>query len=167
MTKLVLPPKNDVDGLEARVLLAECRTPAFSSYTLNDAKECMRLMDRVLWNRVAHPRLFGLKSDSSLLDVVKAPGQFAGFSSYPNYDASIVQRIQDMLEIANSTKDKRSGSYRSHVEAAISISDKLSITEPSPGILASWRTAGASSPGSKFTLHATVLGNDFYYIASP
>jgi hypothetical protein len=48
MKGIALSPKDDVQGLEERVLLAECRSPSSSSYSLADAKNCMQLMDRVL-----------------------------------------------------------------------------------------------------------------------
>jgi hypothetical protein len=161
---IALPPKNDGNGVEVRVLLAECRGPSFSSYTLADATKSMQLMDRVLWNRFNSPAKFGAKGAKSLADIIKAPGQFAGFQNYPNYDRSIVNRIQAMINIANSSKDKRSGDFVDFINAAITVADDPSIQEPSPGTLASWRTAGSGSPGSNFNLYTTVLGNDFYYI---
>lgn len=166
MTNIALPPRNDTDGLEARMLLAECRSPSFSSYSSASALSCMQLMDLVLWNRVDHPRRFGASSDT-LMAVVTAPGQFAGFSGYPSYDQGIAHRIQDMVSIANNTRDRRSSSFRDHVQMAIDIASAATIQDPSAGLLCAWRTAGSGSPGSNFTLHATVLGNDFYFISRP
>ncbi|HEY0790670.1 MAG TPA: hypothetical protein VGD78_06355 [Chthoniobacterales bacterium] len=162
---ITLPPKNDDDGVEVRLLLAECRGPSFNSYTLSDATTSMQLMDRVLWNRFNNPSRFGAKGAKFLADVIKAPGQFAGFQNYPNYDHGIANRIQAMLNIANSSKDKRSPDFADFLNAAITVSNDPSIQDPSPGILASWRTKGSSSPGSNFKLHTTVLGNDFYFIS--
>jgi hypothetical protein len=157
-------PNRDTDaGLEARVLLAECRGPAFSSFNLADATQCMQLMDRVLWNRVANPVPFGAKAGSGLPGVVKARGQFAGFANYPNYDASIKARIQDAINIANNSKDSRSSDYAGFVNSAINVANSPTISDPSAGKLVAWRTAGASSPGSGFSKHATVAGVDFYF----
>lgn len=161
---VALPPKNDAEGCETRVLLAECRTPSFSSYALADAEKCMQLMDKVLWNRFRNPGPFGAKGATKLSDVVRAPGQFAGFEAYPNYDQSIVNRIQAMINIANNAKDKRSQAFADHIATAIAVAKAASIVEPSAGTLASWRTAGSASPGSNFKLHGTVLGVDFYFI---
>lgn len=160
-----LPPKDDTVGVEVRVLLAECRGPSSKSYILSDAKTAMQLMDRVLWNRLRDPARFGARGAKSLADIIKAPGQFAGFQNYPKYDMAIVNRIQAMVNIANSgAKDKRSPNFANFINAAIEVAKNQSIQEPSPGTLASWRTAGSGSPGSNFKLHTTLAGNDFYYI---
>jgi hypothetical protein len=159
-----LPPKNNTEGVEARVLLAECRGPSFNTYTLTDATTCMQLMDRVLWNRLSNPAKFGARGATSLADIIKAPGQFAGFESYPNYDVAIVNRIQAMVNIANSTKDGRNQDFTDFINAAIGVANDPSIQDPSPGTLAAWRTKGSGSPGGTFKKHTTQLGNDFYYI---
>jgi hypothetical protein len=159
-----LPAKNDAEGAEVRVLLAECRGQSFSTYTLADATTCMQLMDRVLWNRRSDPAKFGARGAKSLADIIRAPGQFAGFQNYPNYDVSIVNRIQAMLNIANSTKDKRSQDFADFINAAIDGANDPSIQDPSPGTLVAWRTKGSGSPGGNFKKHDTVLGNDFHYI---
>ncbi len=46
-----------------------------------------------------------------VIDIIKAPGQFAGFQHYPNYSADLVERLQSIINIANNPKDKRSGAY--------------------------------------------------------
>ena len=85
-----LPERNSDAGVESRVLLAECKSPAYSdTYTLELASECMQLMDAVLRNRLANPSPYGAKGAISLADVVKAKGQFAGFGKYPNYDETL------------------------------------------------------------------------------
>jgi hypothetical protein len=159
-----LPPKDDDAGAEVRLLLAECRGPSFSSYKLADAITSMQLMDRVLYNRLDDPSKFAARGATTLGDIIRAPGQFAGFENYPSYDHSIVNRIQAMLNIANSTKDKRAPDFADFINAAMKVASDASIQDPSPGTLAFWRTAGASSPGSSFKKHTTVLGNDYYYI---
>lgn len=92
------------------------------------------------------------------------PGQFAGFEKYPNYDKSIENRIQAMINIANSPKDKRQQSFTDHINSANAVSEAANIIEPSPGILAGWRTAGSGAPGGSFKFWKTFFGNDFYYI---
>jgi hypothetical protein len=161
---ITLPPKNDDDGAEARILLAECRGPSFSGYTLADATTCMQLMDLVIFNRLDNPARFGAKGATTVGDIIRAPGQFAGFEHYPDYNHSIVNRIQAMINIANSAKDKRHQDFADFINTAINIAQTAGIQDPSPGILASWRTAGSSSPGSGFSKHTTILGNDFYFI---
>jgi len=163
MTAIALPPKPDTTGIETRVLLAESRTPASPSYVAADAEECMKLMDLVLWNRVDNPKPF-LAKNPTLLAVVKAPGQFAGFESYPHYDGHIINRIQQMISIANSGKDSRSTAFRDHIELAIRISTTATINDPSAGKVCFWRTAGASAPGGSAKFFKTVMNNDFYFM---
>jgi hypothetical protein len=158
-----LPDKSTDEGLEARVLLAECRSPSFSGYSLASAKTCMQFMDLVLWNRVRDPKPY-LAKEGTLRAVVTAKGQYAGFEMYPNYNNGIRRNIQDQLDIANSSKDKRSTDFSAHVQAALDVvNSPTTIPEPSSGTLAAWRTAGSGSPGAGFTLFRTVLNTDFYF----
>ncbi|CAD5255394.1 conserved hypothetical protein [Bosea sp. 62] len=126
----------------------------------------MKHMDRVLNNRLSNrPAQFGAPGATSITDIIKAKGQFAGFEKYPIYDASISTRLQKMLDIANNNKDRRAQEFADFVEAAIAIAtSSMMIAEPSTGILAGWRTGGASSPGGSFKKHATIGGIDFYFI---
>lgn len=92
---VALPPKETAEGVEARLLLAECRSPAYQkTYSLGDATQAMQLMDRVLWNRLKNPRPFGAPGATELVEIIKAKGQFAGFENYPNYDTAIVSNLQ-------------------------------------------------------------------------
>lgn len=159
---ITLPDRTTDEGLEARVLLAECRGPSFSGYVLADAVTCMQFMDLVLWNRVKNPTPFGAKRPT-LQSVVTAKGQFAGFESYPNYKDGIRKNIQAMIDIANNSKDKRNVSFAAHIQAALDVAKNATILDPSPGKLVAWRTAGSGSPGAGFTLFRTVSGTTFYY----
>ncbi len=161
---IVLPDKNESAGCETRLLLGECRSPAYAAYTLADAKLSMQYMDRVLYNRLADPKPYGAAGAKTIADIVRAKGQFAGFENYPTYDASIVNRIQAALNIANSSKDKRQAVYADFINAAIDIAKAASITDPSPGKLTSWRTAGSGAPGGSFKFFKTLMGNDYYYV---
>jgi hypothetical protein len=107
-------------------------------------------MDLVIWNRYDDPAKFGAKGATSLGDIIRAPRQFAGFEHYPNYDHSIVNRIQAMINIGNNAKDKRHQDFADFINAAINVANNSSIPDPSPGILASWRTAGSGSLGLGF-----------------
>ncbi|MGX1785230.1 hypothetical protein ACWIGM_00750 [Bosea sp. NPDC055332] len=122
-------------------------------------------MDRVLYNRLGNnPAQFGAPGAKNIIDIIKAKGQFAGFENYPQYDDGIKTRIQKMLNIANDAKDSRAAEFKEFVEAAIEVAETATVAEPSTGILAGWRTGGSSSPGGRFTKHATVGGIDFYFI---
>jgi hypothetical protein len=159
-----LSPRNDDDGAEVRVLLAECRGPSFNDYTLDDATESMQLMDRVLFNRLKNPAKFGANGATTVGDIIRAPGQFRGFEHYPNYSHAIVNMLQSIINIANNAKDKRHEDFTDFINAAIDVANNQSIQDPSPGTLVAWRTAGSGSPGPDFTIHTTILGNSFYYI---
>jgi hypothetical protein len=168
MASIKLPPRGDTDGAEARLLLAECKGPSFPGYTLAGAKEAMQLMDLVLFNRLNnHPGQFAAPGAKTIVDIIKAPGQFAGFETYPNYSAGIAANIQQALNIANNPKDKRQSDFADFVNAALEVADAATITDPSPGLVAFWRTAGASGPGAGATKFKTVGGNDFYTIPKP
>lgn len=158
-----LPDRKGDDGVESRVLIAECPGPANPAYTLELAAEAMQLMDAVLRNRLANPGPFNAKGAKSIADVVRARGQFRGFEKYPDYSAGIRQNIQDALDIANNAKDGRSAAYTAFIQKAIEISKSTAFKDPSAGKLVAWRTANSGSPGKGFLLYKTVFGNDFYY----
>ena len=160
---ITLPPRGTDKGAETRILLAECRGPSAAGYALADATRCMQLMDVVLWNRVDNPKPF-LAKEKTLVAILTAPGQFAGFQGYPNYSAAIVQRLQEMVNIANRSNDKRAQPYTDFINAAMNVATLATIPDPSPGSLTAWRTASSGSPGSGFKLFQVVLGNSFYYM---
>ena len=103
---ITLPDRQGDEGVESRVLLAECRSLASTTYTIKLARECMQLMDAVLWNRMADLGPFLAKGAKTLSDVVKAKGQFADIAKYPDYDVNIRARIQQAVDIANDPKDQ-------------------------------------------------------------
>jgi hypothetical protein len=160
---ITLPDRASNAGVEARVLLAECPGPADASYTFDLASDAMQLMDAVLKNRLKNPGPFLAKGAKTLIDIVRAKGQFRGFEKYPDYNAGIKQNIQDAIDIANRPKDPRSAKYSKFVNKAIEIAKSTKYFDPSPGKLVSWRTANSGSPGKGFFLYKMLLGNDFYY----
>jgi hypothetical protein len=165
LPKLFLAPRPTEVGAETRLLMAECKGPSFPGYTLSSATECMQLMDLVLWNRLNNnPAQFMAKGATTIIDIIKAPGQFAGFANYPNYSGGIAANLQRILDIANNDSDRRQGDFRDFVNAAIGVAGDPTIPDTSPGTVAAWRTQGASSPGSRFTKFRTVGGNDFYFL---
>lgn len=163
---ITLPDRNSNEGAEARVLLAECPGPANAAYTLDLATEAMKLMDAVLRNRLSDPARFLAPRAKTLIDIIKAKGQFQGFENYPDYDTRIKNNIQDAIDIANNPKDSRSEKYTEFVNKAIEVAKLTTYTDPSPGKLAAWRTANSGSPGKGFFLYKTLLGNDFYYMTT-
>jgi len=163
---IALHPSNENRGLVERVILAETRTPAFSTYTAALARQSMEWMAIVLYNRRDNPSLYGAAS-SSLQAVVTARGQFAGFENYPTLASTVQARIDDIVRIANDSRDSRFNAYRNHVQMALDVGNLGSGVQsknPSQGPLSFWRTAGSSSPGGRAVLfQRNLLGNDFYY----
>lgn len=158
-----LPVRGSDEGAETRLLLAECRGPSSPGYDLAAATMCMQYMDLVLWNRVKNPKPF-LARHATLVGVITAAGQFEGFEHYPHYNNRIVQNLQQMVDIANNSKDKRATTFGAFITVAIHVSTAPTIPDPSPGALTGWRTFGSGSPGSDFTLFKTILGTSFYYM---
>ncbi len=163
-----LPAKPTVEGAVTRLLMAEARGPSAASYVEADSKTAMQWMVVVLDNRLKNnPGQFMAPNAKTLLDIIKAPKQFAGFSTYPNYDASLVNRLQAMLDIANAVKDKRSALYTTFIQNAINVGKAAPIADPcvtagSKRRLCGWRTGGSGSPGGRFMLYKSFNGNDFY-----
>jgi hypothetical protein len=151
------------EGVEVRILLAECAGPAHASYTLEAASMAMQLMDTVLHNRRNDPDAFMASGAKNLVDIVRAKGQFQGFEAYPHYSSNIKKHIEDLLHIANNPSDRRNGDYAAFVNKAVEIAKSDDYADPSPGKLVAWRAAGSGSPGHGFIFYKTVLGNDFYY----
>jgi hypothetical protein len=158
-----LPDRNTVPGAVARLLMAEARGPSHDSYVAADSLRSMRWMRRVLENRLANnPRQFGAQGAQSLIDIIKAPNQFAGFSNYPNYDAGTRARLQEMLNIANNDSDQRQQGFREFVHNALSVAQGAAIADPCLTGLYGWRTQGAGGPGGRFVVYQSVAGNTFY-----
>ncbi len=166
-TKISLPPRGTIEGAKTRILMAECRGPSSPKYKIDEAKQCMQLMNLVLYNRLNNtPAHFGAKNAKSILDIIKAPGQFAGFENYPNYSPGIVHNLQMMVDIANNARDHRNGVFAEFINAAMEVAKASTpVNDPSPGtgsFLAFWRTEGSSGPGGNSQFVKTVGGNDFY-----
>jgi hypothetical protein len=160
---IALPATSVVAGLQARLFLAECRSPAYASYNAALTKTSMQWMDIVLHNRVANYTLFGA-SGPNMQAVVQAPGQFAGFQSYPSLSSTVASNINAIMDIANNTADSRFSAYRAHVQLAIDVGNASPLADPSPGKLTFWRTAGSAAPGGSAKFFRTHNNHDYYYI---
>lgn len=160
---IALADANTVPGAVARLLMAEARGPSHVGYVATDSLRSMRWMRRVLENRLANnPRQFLAPGATSLIDIIRAPNQFAGFSNYPNYDTVIRARLQAMLNIANNDSDPRQQRFREFVQNAMSVAQAAAIADPCPTGLYGWRTQGSAGPGGRFVVYQTVAGNTFY-----
>ncbi len=156
-----------------QLLLAESPSPYAVGYNATTAKTGMHWMRRVIQNRLDMKSLsVGSAGAKSIIDVMKAEGQFKGFEDYPTIAKAQRDTIEDILAIANDGTHPKQKLFYDHVNAAIAVPTESLIVDPAatkdPGttkLLVSWRTAGASSPGSGFKLFRTFAGQDFYTLA--
>ena len=169
-----LPDRNSVEGAVARVVLIEARGPAHTkTYVEADSKQSMQWMKVVLVNRLNNnPAQFMASGAKSLIDIIKAPGQFAGFENYPIYDQTLADNLQDVIDIANSVKDSRAGVYKQYILNGIDVATHAAIADPakaadpkSTGIFA-WRTGNSGSPGPRFKAFKLLAGNQFYTLGA-
>lgn len=163
--RLQLPDAATEAGAMARLILAEAPTPFASGYKEEDAKTGMQWMRLVVENRLkmASARV-GSAGAKSRTDVIKSPGQFKGFSAYPDIGEKQATNIQDILNTANDGTNAHNEKFSKHVSMAIKALSEPLIKDPCPTKLLGWRTAGASSPGGDFVLFKTFAGQDFYTV---
>jgi hypothetical protein len=99
---LALPAAGTDLGLLVRLMLAETPTPDAQGYSDADAKTAMSYMRLVVANRLAKPsNIWGSAGAKTLADVVKAEGQFAGFSQYPTIRKGVQDLIDENVKLAN------------------------------------------------------------------
>lgn len=164
--KFVLPPKNDGDGAKIRVLIGENWGPDYKTkgYTPDEAAESMRLMDKVLRNRLHNPAKFMAKGGKTVGDLLRAPKQFEGYEKYPDYSDDTKKRIQKNLNNANDAKHPQNADFALFISIAFDVVNGPPISDPSPGTLAGWREVGHGSPFKNCKLYKTIMGNSFYYL---
>jgi hypothetical protein len=165
-----LPSKHEERGAVARLLLAEARDPGQErTYQESDSKIAMQWMKRVLQNRLENrPTQFNAPHARTLVDIIKARGQFEGFSAYPNYSAAIAKRLQDIIDIANNPRDRRSAAHTRFVLNAIEVATAPAIPDPSRvlnpqnNLICAFVTRDTRSPGPRFVYFGERGGNSFY-----
>jgi hypothetical protein len=163
LASVSLPEGSTDAGMLTRLLLAETRAPGGPGYSLEAATEAMQLMRLVLENRLKTPSgRWASQGARTLRDVVRSPGQFAGFEGYPTLSSGMTQLIDNMVAIANDAGDGRSQRMRAHIEAAIGVARGPVPRDPTNGGVYWWRTEGSGSPGTGISVYKTVLGNTFY-----
>jgi hypothetical protein len=164
--RIALPAANTPAGLYARVFLAETKSPgvpANRAYSDESALESMVLMRVVIDNRLRNPSSdWASNGARTLADVIRRPGQFEGFGSYPDLSSRIQDNIDKAIAIANDGAHPRSAAYRSFVSIALTVAQRSAIPDPSGTGLYFWRTAESGSPSPRVELYRSVLGNSFY-----
>jgi len=162
---LTLPTANADQLALIKLLLAESPSPFSVNYDAKAAKTGLQWMRLVVQNRLSMKSgVVGSKGATSIIDVIKSPGQFKGFEQYPVIGSGQRGLIEDILNIANDGTHLKQKLFYDHVSAVIAAATETAITDPCPTKLLSWRTAGAYSPGGAFKLYQNLSGQDFYTI---
>lgn len=163
--KLVLPAASGEEGMLVRLFLAENLSPDQTGYDAAKSKTAMQWMRLVLANRLKNnPAQFGAPKATTITDIVKAPGQFAGFEKYPTLAADVSARIDAIVSIVNDDSDARQDRYAQFVQTAMDVAKSTTpVPDPCSTGLYGWRTAGSGSPGPRFVKYGHPLsGNQFY-----
>jgi len=158
-----LDPEATPAGLRERLFLHETLSPGFPQYNRDDALRVMWFIRQVLANRVAHPRVFGLRSPQTEASIITDPRQFPGFEGYPHLDSGSMANVYQCVLLANAPHDRRQAAYRQHVVDAITVATAAGIPAdqrvPTAG---GWKRHGTPSPGPKFQFYRSLQGNDYY-----
>jgi hypothetical protein len=148
-------------GIIERVLLAEVMSPGYGAYDEAKALKVMKAIANCIYNRkeYSNPSLFGISSQNpTVLDVVTAPGQFAGFSKGADgklkLSSDIETHIQEILDNANSGDP---GIYYQFVENAKAVASSNHASPFSEEVYG-FRTGTATDPGGLFVRIRNVDG---------
>lgn len=187
-SNVTLPPITTEEGVVARLMLAEVKTPGYSDYSADDSKRSMRIIKKVLENRLTKPGLFNASGATNEIDIITAPNQFDGFSKDSSgnlvISSTVQARIDDIVAKANSGPP---GPYANFVQNAIDVANGT-ITSMDPfkdisningqsveGDAYGFKTHPSSHPGGSFVAipdndgHATdgiFNGQQFYTLSS-
>lgn len=162
---LSLAPVNTATGAFQRLFLAETLTPAWPTYESADSLRAMRLMRRMVENRLRLGRQYGApKGARTIIDVISSDRELRGFGGYSVLLSAITQRVDESLRIDNAAKDRRSPEYGGFVENAILASTEVSPPPEAniPNNVVGWRTIGRGSPGKNDIPAAVAQGNTFF-----
>lgn len=86
-TEVSFPDENTDAGALARIFLLETRAPFDEGYDREASLKAMRLMRRVIENRLASPARYLARGATTDRDIVRLGNQFAGFRDYPGLPA--------------------------------------------------------------------------------
>jgi hypothetical protein len=164
--RLVLPDAGTDHGLMVRLFLAENRSPDDRGYEESETLTSMRWMRHVLQNRLRdRPERFNARGATTLVDIVRAPGQFAGFGRYPTIAAAKQERIDRIVDYANDDNHRLQLAYERLVNNASAAVTERQPPDPCPGGLYGWRTSGSADPGGTFVRYQALAGNQFYTVS--
>ncbi|GKT24498.1 hypothetical protein [Acidovorax sp. SUPP3334] len=167
-----LPDAASDAGMLMRLFLAEAPAPQTWRDTgvkdIEDAKQGMRMMRRVLHNRLnsGKPQDFGAPNARSLTDIVRASAhgvQFKGFDQYPKLGGGQEKVVNGVLALVNdATNLGWNAQYTAFYNAALEVATENLAPDPSPTGLFGWRTAGSGAPSREFSEFKTSGGNTFF-----
>ena len=174
-----LPAVTTVEGIVARMLIAESSTPDFAQYDEAQSRLSMVAMKSVVNNRLCNqPAQFGAPGAVNYIDIITAHGQFYGFSMDAAGNVVISSNVQSRIDMVLSTADTdTTGKFSQFVENAIEVANRCS-SDPIAGLTLingtqvtggsyGWRAARSSDPGGRFmpipaTHGGIIQGNKFY-----
>lgn len=169
---VVLPDIATAEGVLARVLLAESRTPFHKEYDEAEVLKAMQMMAAVYENRLKDPSRYGARGADDLVDVIVAPGQTAGFTRNARGEivlSTVVQRrIDEIMQRANAGE---AGAFAALAQNAVNVATGV-VESLDPfahrGGMVAFRTEGSSSPGGNFQIltaaEGGVVGGQQFYI---
>ena len=164
---LTAEPKLDEPSALLCMFLAEAQTPEnkkLGPYVPDQVQKSMRWMRQVLENQLElSPVAFGVKKDAgkaTLIDMLKAPNNVAGFNHYPLLAPGVMRTIDDILSAANDANNNAFDGSRKHAE--IALFESQHHINDCPVKIYSWRTARSSSPGKNYCLYSRLAGQDYY-----
>lgn len=152
----LLDPNSDAGAL-TRLLLVETYAPSNPHYDREDSLKAMRLMRRVIENRLLSPARYGAPGATTDRDIVKLGNQFAGFRDYPILSAGLSAKLHSLLTL-RAHGDERVTQF---IDDAVTVATEVGVI-PAYLQVTAWRTQNSSSPGSNFHFVASLQGNDFY-----
>ena len=156
-------PSTDA-GAKQRLFLLEAVSPGRArEYVASESLPAMRLMRQAIENRLLSPAEYGARGARTRRDVIKARGQFGGFSNYPDLPSGLNEHLADFLRIANASNDRRQPVYERFVRDAITAATEA-MSPPTAAYtnVTGWRTADKGSPDPRFRPVVALSGNTFF-----
>ena len=156
-------PNTDAGAME-RLFVLEAYNPGnVGNYVAAENLAAMRLMRQTIENRLKSPGEYGAKGAKTETDIVELGNQFAGFGSYPEFDASMSANLAGILAIANNPRHPQKADYAQFVKDAVTAATET-VVPPTAKFadVTAWRTADHGPPGGRFSSLETIGGNTFY-----
>jgi len=164
------PDLNTEAGAVIAFLLTENRSPESRGYDLATVTQSMQAMKAVVYNRLARSDVYwGVKNPTSVLDIIGAPNQFAGFSRTAN-GVAIAKGLRDRINLIRDRYNKPNRFQDKYKDFTTSLLNVVQSPVDDPfedfGGAYGWRTNGSSDPGGLQepipSSNGVIQGNKFY-----